>query len=55
MQGTWDQLRFAPAMLFRLTIEGKAKIIGKDKFGRYIYRITKRQYERAKERWYGNA
>ena len=37
--GTWDELKLHPTTLVRLVVEGKAVILGKDKHGRYIYRL----------------
>ncbi|MBA7574818.1 hypothetical protein ES708_16633 [subsurface metagenome] len=41
--GTWDQLKIHPASLVKMVVEGKVKIIGKDKFGRYIYEVKDEQ------------
>ena len=38
--GTWADLKLSPATLMRMVIAGKAKIIGKDKFHRYIYEVA---------------
>ena len=38
-RGTWDQLKKHPTELMKMVCEGKAVIIGKDKFGRYIYEL----------------
>lgn len=40
--GTWDQLRLSPSTLMRLVVEGKAKVIGKDRYGRKVYRLVER-------------
>jgi len=37
--GTWDKLKMHPTKLVKLVIAGQATIIGKDKYGRYIYEI----------------
>lgn len=39
--GTWDTLRLHPMTLMRMVIEGKAKVLGKDKGGRKIYEVRK--------------
>ncbi|GAI71837.1 unnamed protein product [marine sediment metagenome] len=41
--GTWDQLKMHPAHLVKMVVDGKAKIIGKDRFGRYIYEVKYEQ------------
>ena len=37
--GTWDKLRIHPTKLMKMVIEGEAKIVGKDKYKRYIYEV----------------
>lgn len=37
--GTWEQLKIHPTKLIRMVIDGKAKVIGKNKYGRYIYEV----------------
>ena len=37
--GTWDTLRLHPMTLMRMVIEGKTKVLGKDKRGRKIYEV----------------
>ena len=38
-RGTWDQLQIMPGHLTKMLTEGKAKTVGKDKFGRRIWEI----------------
>ena len=38
-QGTWDELKIIPAKLMKMVTEGKAKIVRKDKYGRWIYEV----------------
>ena len=38
--GTWDKLKMHPMTLMRLVIDGRAKIVGKDEHGRYIYELS---------------
>lgn len=40
-EGTWDQLKLHPTTLVRMVIEGEAEVIGKDKWGRKVYRIIR--------------
>lgn len=37
--GTWDTLRLHPMTLMKMVVEGKAIVIGKDKYGRKIYEV----------------
>lgn len=37
--GTWEQLKIHPTKLVRMVVEGKATVVGKDKYGRHIYKI----------------
>lgn len=39
--GTWEQLKIHPTELVRLVVEGKAIIVGRDKYGRRIYELKK--------------
>ena len=38
--GTWDTLKIHPTKLVKMVVEGKAIILGKDKYGRYIYEVS---------------
>ena len=38
-EGTWDQLKIHPMQLVKMVIQGKADVVGKDKFGRLIYHL----------------
>jgi len=42
-KGTWDELKMHPTRLMKLVVEGKAKVIGKDKYGRLIYELGVRE------------
>ena len=37
--GNWAELRILPGRLTKLVVERKAKIIGKDEFGRRLYEM----------------
>lgn len=37
--GTWDKLKIHPTKLMKMVIQGQATITGKDKYGRYIYKV----------------
>ena len=37
--GTWEDLKLSPTTLVRLVVEGRATVIGKDKYGRRIYEL----------------
>jgi hypothetical protein len=38
-RGTYIDFRLSPSHLMKLVIAGKAKIVGKDKYGRRIYEM----------------
>jgi len=38
-RGTYLELRLHPMTLMKMVVDGKAQIVGKDKFGRRIYEL----------------
>jgi hypothetical protein len=38
-RGTWVDLKLHPMTLMKMVIKGKAKIVGKDQYGRKIYAL----------------
>lgn len=42
VEGTYADLKIHPGRLTKLVAEGKAKIIGRDSFGRRLYRMKKK-------------
>lgn len=44
--GTWEQLRIHPTKLVKMVVEGRATVVGNDKYGRHIYKIEGRNDER---------
>ncbi len=46
--GTWDTLKIHPAKLMKMVVEGKAKIVGRDKYGRRVYGVHNDNYSRTR-------
>jgi hypothetical protein len=40
-RGTYEDLKMMPGTLVKLVVQGKAKVIGKDDYGRLIYELGK--------------
>jgi len=51
IEGTWADLHIHPGRLTKLVAEGKAEIIGRDPFGRRIYRMKRSVWEKLQSRW----
>ena len=50
IRDTWDKLKLHPGRLTKLVGEGKAKLLGKDEFGRWIYEISTKTLEEERRR-----